>query len=350
VNKENIIQMDSIYNFADLVEISVREKILDEEGAKNAYSSYNAHFKPLIENMDIRDFTFSIACQLFKQVKDKLTSEGKRYDNIFDSIRKTIRPTLDAALAEDKIKANPLDFREFKKLFPKATVEKQKLQQRIATKKDDAFVKLAREIYSKILNFKQEVKPSYKRELKYDDRMIQAAFFFSNMCGRRVTEFIKKLKYEEITEEYIVITKTKSKKIEEYPLPTEIIDRILPLYETKENGDFKFDRKGNKIRRTGLVFEMEKRTYKKKLEALLETIQTEFRPGQKLTGHDNRNLIVSIVVDEGWTDRKTANQLISHAVNDVDNAYFNTLSTQKRVMNNYWELLRGNLKSIHQED
>lgn len=297
-----------------------KKKKQNSESMANYYSSYQKHFEPLLGDMLLTEFDLDTATELFNKVKLSLIKNNLG-EHVLDNIKKILNPALKRK-ASSGIIFNPLEHPDFLEDFPKAKIKKLPLMYRInAIDKLTAFIKLAQELYYKSLHYEQ---PKTRNEPRYSNDLYRAAFLISTMCGRRVEEYIQRMDWDHVSDNWLVLATTKTGKIEEYPLPDEVIN-ILKKYRLE----------------SGIIFQFRPETFHTRFNDIINSISSvKFRKNEKYNQHDKRVLLVSILTAKNAVDRQTADKLISHAIKNVSNTYHNTLN-DKELMEEYWNLLRA---------
>jgi len=295
---------------------------IDNRNVKDNYryvqkTTYNKHLDPLIGKLTLSELTISVLDDTFKKLQ-KTVSE-----DTISTLKKTLNPTLDYAVDEGILEKNPLQSTRLKKTTSKTKASgKAPLHYRLLGKDNNRYLDVIRAFYSAALNFERV---GSRKSIPNNE--FQLAFLLVAMTGRRRSEVLG-IRYEDITSYHTVrphIDTTKTSVWEEYPLPLEVIDRLVP------NG------KG-KIMPT-LTPDM----YSHEMRKLLDGLEVKIHADMKIDGHDTRNFFLTIM------SKKTKNPFLCDAALSHNTSKYSMLLTYytpdindfKELFEDYWNMLRG---------
>jgi len=283
-------------------------------------STYNKHIHPKLGHMNIKNITIDILNKLFSELQKTLSPSSIK------NLRKTIAPTFAYAFDEDIIQKNPLTTERLKRKIRGAKSLKAPLKHRLSGRDDKRFINTAKAIYNAAKVF--EKKDQRRKVKEVPDLELQVVFLIVVMTGRRRGETLE-IKYEDITEYGTVKTipdMTKSDIWEEYPLPSEVLDKL-----DLKNGTGK------------ITPNVTPDIYSKHMRYLLDSIKIKIHSNMKITGHDTRNLFLTIM------SKKTKNPFLVDSALSHSESKYELLRTYYEpdindfieLFNDYWKLLRS---------
>jgi integrase len=308
----------------------IRDLVLDEIKSRDASDNYKyiqkksflKHLDPHIGKLKLKDLTIEKMVKVFTRLKK---SESK---DTISNLKKTIRPILEYAVDEGIITRNPLNSSRVKKLTKTSRKSgKAPLKHRLLGDEDSRYLNASRALYQGALNFKKN--SDYNSDpKKISDRELQIVFLMAIMTARRRSEILS-IKYEDITSYNTVKVRaetTKTSVWEEYPLPQEVLDRLIPEGTGK------------------IAPNISKEIYSTYMRKLIDGANLHLHSEMKFDGHDTRHLFLTIM------SKKTKNPFLCDAAlsHNKDNYkilltyYEPDISDFKELFNLYWSLLRGN--------
>ncbi len=311
----------------------IKDLVLNEIKSRDASSNYKyiqeksflKHLDPHIGKLKLEDISIEKMVKVFTKLKK---SESK---DTISNLKKTIRPTLEYAVDEGIIVRNPLNSSRVKKLIKTSRKSgKAPLKHRLLGDEDDRYLNASRALYQGALNFKKN-SDNNGGSKKIQDRELQIVFLMAVMTARRRSEILS-IEYEDITSYNTVKVRaetTKSSVWEEYPLPQEVLDRLIP---------------GGSGR---IAPNISKEVYSTYMRKLIDGANLKLHSEMKLDGHDTRHLFLTIM------SKKTKNPFLCDAAlsHNKDNYkilltyYEPDISDFKELFNLYWNLLRDKEKN-----
>ncbi len=311
--KENTDRLKSI---SELVLSEIRSRKASDNYKYIQEKIYKKHLDKQIGRLKLDQLDIGLLSKVFTKLQ-----ETEAQDTI-TNLKKTIRPTLDYAVDEKLIISNPLNSLKIKKLT-KAIKRSGKipLKHRLLGKDNTRYLKVAQALYSAALNF---TKPGAQAEL---NRKYQIVFLMVSMTGRRRSEILS-IRYDDITPYGTIKTRadtTKTDVWEEYPLPQEVLDRLVP------------DGKGL------LAPNITQKSYSYYMRKLINKLDVPMHSDMKLDGHDTRNLFLTIMSKE-TKNPFLCDTAISHEQSKYQmllTYYEPDINDHIELFNLYWELLRG---------
>jgi integrase len=301
------------------------ELVLKEIDSRNASDNYKyiqrhvylKHLDKSIGNLKLHEVTISTIEKTFRKIRQNYSFET------IANLKKSIRPVLDYAVDEGLISSNPLNSLKIKKLT-KATHKhgKAPLKHRLTGKDNNKYLNVAKTLYQAALTYQPARSKQYE-----DGQEFQICFLIAIMTARRRSEILK-ISYEDITEYGTVKTKaetTKTNVWEEYPLPKEVLDRLNP------------EGKGP------IVSSVTPKRYSYHFKQLIGKLDLPVHTDMKITGHDTRNLFLTIM------SKETKNPFLCDVAISHDQSNYKMLLTYYEpdisdfieLFEWYWDLLRG---------
>lgn len=301
-------------SFSTLVLNEIRSRTVSKNYKYVQEKIYLKHLDKDMGRLKLDQITISVLDKVFRKLLN--THDIQTITNL----KKTIRPTLDYAVDEKLIPSNPLNSLKIRKLT-KSTKRSGKvpLKHRLLGKDNSKFLNIAKALYNAALHYTVG-----KEEL---DREFQITFLLACMAARRRSEILK-IRYEDITPYNTIKTRpdtTKTDVFEEYPLPKEVINRLLP--------------KGKGLLLPHITLE----SYSAHMRKLIDNLNLPIHADMKLDGHDTRNLFLTIM------SKETKNPLLCDTAISHDHSKYNMLLTYYEPDINdytelfewYWDLIRG---------
>jgi len=305
-------------NFSELVLQEIRSRNTSDNYKYVQETIYIKHLDKPLGKLKLEEISISILDKTFRKILQNHSLET------VINLKKTIRPTLDYAVDEGVITSNPLNSLKIRKLTrSNRRSGKAPLKHRLLGKDNKKYLNVAKELYQQALIYTPE-------RVKYDTdpEELQIAFLIAIMTARRRSEILK-INYEDITEYGTVKTRaatTKTDVWEEYPLPQEVLDRLKP-------------------NKTGAILpHITEKRYSYHIKHLIESLDLPIHKDMKITGHDTRNLFLTIM------SKETKNPFLCDTAISHDQSNYTMLLTYYEPDINdfielfewYWDLLRGN--------
>ena len=279
--------------------------------------TYNKHLDPIIGKLTLVELTIAVLDATFKQLQETVS------EDTITTLKKTLNPTLNYAVDEGILEKNPLQSTRLKKRTSKTKASgKAPLHFRLGGNDNNRYLNVMRAFYSAALNFER-----VGGSKSIPNSEFQLVFLMVAMTGRRRSEVLS-IRYENITPYHTVrphVRTTKTSVWEEYPLPSEIIDRLDP------NGK-------------GKIFpNLTKKMYSDEMRKFLDGLGVEIHADMKLDGHDTRNFFLTIM------SKKTKNPFLCDAALSHNTSKYSMLLTYytpdindfKELFEDYWSMLRG---------
>ena len=301
--------------FSTLVLNEIRSRTVSENYKYVQEKIYQKHLHKDIGHLKLDQITISVLDKVFRRLL--------KIHNIqsITNLKKTIRPTLDYAVDEKLISSNPLNSLKIKKLTKSSKRNgKVPLKHRLLGMDNSKYLKVAKAVYNAALTYS-----THQNEER--DRELQIAFLIASMCARRRSEILK-IRYEDITTYATVKTRadtTKTDVWEEYPLPSEVIERLLQ------------NAKGLIV--PNLTLDI----YSSHMRKLIDNLNLPIHSNMKLDGHDTRNLFLTIMSKE-TKNPFLCDTAISHdqSKHTMLLAYYEPdINDHAELFEWYWDLLRG---------
>jgi len=301
-------------SFSTLVLHEIRSRSASDNYKYIQEKIYLKHLDKDIGHLKLDQITISVLDKVFRKVLS--THDIQTVTNL----KKTIRPTLDYAVDEKRIPSNPLNSLKIKKLT-KLTRRSGKvpLKHRLLGKDNSKYLNVIKALYNAAFHY-----TIGKEEL---DREFQITFLLACMTARRRSEILK-IRYEDITGYNTVKTRpatTKTDVFEEYPLPKEVIDRLLP--------------EGKGL----LLPNITRETYSTNMRKLIDSLNLPIHRDMKLNGHDTRNFFLTIMSKE-TKNPFLCDTAISHEQSNYKmlmTYYEPDISDYIELFEWYWDLLRA---------
>ncbi|WP_455757634.1 tyrosine-type recombinase/integrase [Sulfurimonas sp.] len=276
--------------------------------------TYNKWVKPIIGGKDITKVTkVDITIILDNMKSAKLNGATIR------KIKTILNPVFSDAVSDELIAMNTLDKIRWMEDYKVSKGQKLDLAMRVNEKN----TVVAKKIYQAVMAL-DETSSNHK-----------FAFLVSLMCGRRRGEILK-ITYGDIDAKGFVTAwadNTKTSVVETYPLPDEAWNLVI--------------RDGHAPTETLTRFK--DRAFNTAYDKLIENANIAIKDGSKITSHDNRTLLLSILVSKGH-NFENADRMLSHRRKDISGTYFsNDTQAQKKLYEEYWEILRSPIKYVGDE-
>jgi len=308
---------DKLKNFSSLVLNEIQSRNVKDNYKVIQKLIYLKHLDKPLGKLKLDQVTIHILEKTFHKILQEYSFET------VINLKKTIRPTLDYAVDENLIPNNPLNSLKIKKQT-RSNKRKRKapLKHRLLGKTNTKYLNISKVLYNEALHY------TPKRPKNHDDpREFQIAFLIAIMTARRRSEILK-ISYEDITEYGTVKTRadtTKTEVWEEYPLPEEVLDRLQP------------QGKGP------IVPHITEKRYSYHMKQLIEGLDLPIHTDMKITGHDTRNLFLTIM------SKETKNPFLCDTAISHDQSNYKMLLTYYEpdisdfieLFEWYWDLLRG---------
>ncbi len=311
---------DRLKKIRDIVLDEIRTRRASDDYRYNQEVSFLKHLDPLIGNMRLEDLTIKVIVDVFSKLQK---TQGNA---TIENLKKALRPTLDYAADEGLIDKNPFDAIRVKKVTKTSRRNnKAPLKHRLLGSDNNRFLDTARAIYNGALHFEKNLERVYETEIP--DREFQLVFLIVTMTGRRRGEVLA-IRYEDITSYGTVKTSietTKESVWEEYPLPQEVIDLLEP------------EGKGR------IVPNITVSSYAKYIRKFIAKLDLPIHNDAKMTGHDSRNLFLTIMSKE-TKNPFLCDSALSHSDKKYEmlrTYYEPDISDYRELFEHYWDLLRG---------
>lgn len=269
---------------------------------KNYSYFYNAYIRDSIGHKKIEKITY-----------DDLLKIQNSMTNVVNSTKNTLKMILRPIFIEEMKKGNI-----YENVVDKLETFNMPVREHLELRTDEKNLDIMQKLYKVI--------PEYKVLSKTQDTEIKMFLYLVIMTAHRFGEIMKLKKEDCYVDKKMIIspkTITKTKEDYKFPIPDECIDYIDSI-------------------ESGLIFPTVKRgSIYQIFQRLLQLAKIETYNNKKISLHDTRRLMLTIMIRDLRIDSVLADSCLNHKQRGVINHYLSfTYDDIKESYLKYWDLIR----------
>lgn len=291
--------------WSERVEKKKKNKEWSENTSKNYNYSYNSHIKPIIGYKRIEKVTY----EDLKKITDNM---GDKRGITKNTIKRMLRPMFEECKKLKMINENVVNDLD---TYP------EKSDKNLELRTGEKPLKIIRKIYKQIDN--------YKVLCKTQEKEIKNFLYLVLLTSHRQGEILKLKRENVILHEMKIISPEEITKTNEdyiFPLPKECKEYIQSI-------------------KSGLLFPtLKKGSLYEIFQRLVKMTNIEIYHGKRISIHDNRRLMLSIMITECKIDSRLSDYCLSHKQKGTIQNYLSfTYKNVEKSYKKYWKLLRNKM-------